>query len=116
MDDDYNEDGNNIVDCPLCLDMRCPGKDGGVCPKETDYYMNKKQRVKQVRDTANSLGLCRRCFVREVKSGHNKCENCVESQRKQSLKRRLRDGNCSRCGCKNERCITHKTCVKCSKH
>jgi len=34
---DYDEDGNNIVPCPLCLDVYCPSKDGGKCPEEDDF-------------------------------------------------------------------------------
>lgn len=34
---DYDEDGNNIVPCPLCLNVHCPSKDGGECPDEEAY-------------------------------------------------------------------------------
>lgn len=35
--DDYDEDGNNIVPCPICGSVHCPGKDDGVCPEEEDF-------------------------------------------------------------------------------
>jgi len=37
--DDYDEDGNNIVPCPLCLDIYCPSKEGGdeICPDEEEF-------------------------------------------------------------------------------
>lgn len=40
---DYDEDGNNIVPCPICLSAHCPGKEGGKCPEEDEYAtsMNK---------------------------------------------------------------------------
>ena len=34
---DYDEDGNNIVPCPICLDVYCPSKEGGKCPKEEEF-------------------------------------------------------------------------------
>ena len=34
---DYDEDGNNIVPCPICLDVYCPSKEGGKCPKEDEF-------------------------------------------------------------------------------
>lgn len=33
-ENDYDEDGNNIVHCPICLDQYCPSKEGGKCPEE----------------------------------------------------------------------------------
>lgn len=42
---DYDEDGNNIVPCPICLDKHCQGKEeGGTCPDEAQFVadMNKK--------------------------------------------------------------------------
>lgn len=37
IDDDYDNDGNNIVPCPICLDVYCPSKEGGKCPEEDEY-------------------------------------------------------------------------------
>lgn len=43
---DYDNDGNNIVPCPICLDVHCPGNQfdqngnkvgDGVCPEEADF-------------------------------------------------------------------------------
>jgi len=36
-EDDYDEDGNNIVPCPICLDKYCPSKENGICPKEKEF-------------------------------------------------------------------------------
>lgn len=44
--DDYDEEGNNIVPCPICLDRFCPGNQfdrngnstgDGKCPEEDEY-------------------------------------------------------------------------------
>ncbi len=35
--DDYDDDGNNIVECPICLDRYCPSKNDGKCPEEDEY-------------------------------------------------------------------------------
>ena len=43
--DDYDEDGNNIVPCPICMDVYCPSKEDGECPKEKEFvesYKGKK--------------------------------------------------------------------------
>ena len=37
-DQDYDEDGNNIVPCPICLDVYCPSKEGGECPEARAYH------------------------------------------------------------------------------
>ena len=34
---DYDEDGNDIVPCPICLSAHCPSKEGGKCPEEDDF-------------------------------------------------------------------------------
>lgn len=48
--DDYDEDGNNIVPCPICLDVYCPGKDGGKCPEEDAFaaHYNMKAKVLEI--------------------------------------------------------------------
>lgn len=35
--DDYDEDGNNIVPCPICGDVHCPSKEDGKCPEEDAF-------------------------------------------------------------------------------
>lgn len=45
--DDYDEDGNNTVPCPICLNVYCPSNDfdqqgnnrnpNGKCPKEDEF-------------------------------------------------------------------------------
>lgn len=37
LDDDYDSDGNNIVPCPICLNVYCASKDGGECPDEKEF-------------------------------------------------------------------------------
>lgn len=37
LDNDFDDDGNNIVPCPICLDVHCPSKEGGECPDEEEY-------------------------------------------------------------------------------
>lgn len=34
---DYDSDGNNIVPCPICLNVHCPSKGGGKCPDEDEF-------------------------------------------------------------------------------
>ncbi len=36
-DNDYDEDGNNIVPCPICLNVHCASKEGGKCPEEDKF-------------------------------------------------------------------------------
>lgn len=37
MDNDYDEDGNNIVECPICLEVYCQSKIGGKCLKGDEF-------------------------------------------------------------------------------
>ena len=46
MEQDYDEDGNNIVPCLICLNVYCPSNDydrsgnkigDGVCPDEEEF-------------------------------------------------------------------------------
>ena len=37
LDNDYDSDGNNIVPCPICLNVYCPSKEDGKCPEEDEY-------------------------------------------------------------------------------
>lgn len=39
VDYDYDDDGNNIVPCPICLNIYCKSKDGEKCPEE-DAFLN----------------------------------------------------------------------------
>ncbi len=36
-DNDYDNDGNNIVPCPICDSAYCPSKEKGKCPEEDDF-------------------------------------------------------------------------------
>lgn len=42
---DYDEDGNNIVPCPICLDVYCPSKEDGKCPKEDMFALEGEIRM-----------------------------------------------------------------------
>lgn len=37
LDNDYDNEGNNIVPCPICLNVYCPSKQDGKCPEEDEY-------------------------------------------------------------------------------
>jgi hypothetical protein len=43
--DDYDEDGNNIVPCPICLSEHCPSKEDGVCPEEEGFIRCLKKEI-----------------------------------------------------------------------
>lgn len=45
---DYDEDGNNIVPCPMCGDIYCPGNDKGVCPEEEEFVKHLEKRDKHM--------------------------------------------------------------------
>lgn len=44
--DDYDDDGNNIVPCPICLDTYCPSKQGGKCPDEDEFKEDMERTAK----------------------------------------------------------------------
>ena len=41
---DYDEDGNNIVPCPICMSNYNPCKDGGKCPEEDEFIREAEAR------------------------------------------------------------------------
>lgn len=43
--DDYDNNGNNIVPCPICLDVHCPSKEDGKCPEEDEYKRHMNQTL-----------------------------------------------------------------------
>lgn len=43
--DDYDSDGNNIVPCPICLDVYCPSKEGGKCSEEAEFIKHHKKTM-----------------------------------------------------------------------
>ncbi len=46
---DYDEDGNNIVPCPICGDVYCPSKeDGFECPENAAFAKEAEQRMTDV--------------------------------------------------------------------
>jgi hypothetical protein len=53
IDQDYDEDGNNIVPCPICLNVYCPSKEDGTCPDEEAFV---KWHVQKDMDVVYILG------------------------------------------------------------
>ena len=46
MDDDYDNDGNNIVPCPICLSVHCPSNtEDGKCPEEDEFVKDMELRA-----------------------------------------------------------------------
>lgn len=46
---DYDEDGNNIVPCPLCSSTNCPYcYEDGKCPEEEAYARDMEKEMKEV--------------------------------------------------------------------
>ena len=43
--DDYDDDGNNIVPCPICLSNYCPSKEDGKCPEEDMFALEGEIRM-----------------------------------------------------------------------
>jgi hypothetical protein len=43
---DYDDDGNNIVPCPICNNVHCAGnEDGGKCPEEDMFALEGEIRM-----------------------------------------------------------------------
>lgn len=45
LDNDYDEDGNNIVPCPICGSNFCPSKEDGKCPEEDMFALEGEIRM-----------------------------------------------------------------------
>jgi len=47
MEEDYDDDGNCIVPCPLCMNTCCPSNtDEGKCPEEEEFKKSfEKDRI-----------------------------------------------------------------------
>lgn len=45
MDNDYDDDGNNIVPCPICMSKYCPSKEDGKCPGEDMFALEGEIRM-----------------------------------------------------------------------
>jgi hypothetical protein len=45
MDNDYDDDGNNIVPCPICMSKYCPSKEDGECPDEDMFALEGEIRM-----------------------------------------------------------------------
>jgi hypothetical protein len=79
--------------------------------------MNKTlpERMALLRLYAIKLNICTNCFIRENNNtGRGKrCQKCTTAKNLAAKKRREKEENCNRCGQKNDRIETHKTCTKC---
>ena len=53
-DNDYDEDGNNIVPCPICLSEHCPSKEGGKCPEEDEFAKAHESEQKEEKATPST--------------------------------------------------------------
>ena len=45
LDNDYDNDGNNIVPCPICMSNYCPSKEDGKCPEEDMFALEGEIRM-----------------------------------------------------------------------
>lgn len=45
---DYDEDGNNVVLCPICLSEYCVSKEGGKCLEQDEYikWLEERKNIK----------------------------------------------------------------------
>jgi hypothetical protein len=46
---DYDEDGNNIVPCPICGDRFCPSKEDGECPEEEMFRLDMEEDARNAK-------------------------------------------------------------------
>lgn len=45
IDNDYDNEGNNIVPCPICMSNYCPSKEDGKCPEEDMFAIECEIRM-----------------------------------------------------------------------
>jgi len=45
LDKDYDNDGNNIVPCPICLNVHCLSKEDVKCPEEDMFALEGEIRM-----------------------------------------------------------------------
>lgn len=57
-DQDYDNDGNNIVPCPICLDVYCPSKQNGKCPEEDEFVMYHTPTKQLLKMAMQNVGMC----------------------------------------------------------
>lgn len=57
LDQDYDNDGNNIVPCPICLDTYCPSKEKGKCPEEENFKKSFKRKEFQINVNRTTITL-----------------------------------------------------------
>lgn len=79
LDNDYDNDGNNIVPCPICLNVYCPSKeDDGVCPEEKDFVKAMETKIhpdKKLEEPKETLCLdCGQLRLNYI--GATECGNC----------------------------------------
>lgn len=49
MDQDHDNDGNNIVPCPICLNVYCPSNEDGDCPEEEAFRKDMEEIEREVK-------------------------------------------------------------------
>ena len=81
-ENDYDEDGNNIVECPICLSVHCPSKEGGKCPEEDDFIksMNKENTI------VSKLNLLGKITEQHAKDIEEIIESIFQERRKENNK------------------------------
>jgi len=76
--------------------------------------MTLKEKRQQLKKHATTLGLCNRCTIRKKDPDFMSCTVCRNRALIRVNAYRKEAGRCSRCGQKNDRHETYKTCYKCS--
>ena len=83
---DYDNDGNNIVPCPICLDRFCPSKEDGKCPQEdafAAYYKGKedgyKTAIQEVVRIAEGEE-CKDFHPTCINGNHEMCDTCLTKE------------------------------------
>ena len=74
---DYDEDGNNIVPCPICMSNYNPCKNGGKCPEEDDFVrsMEANQFIKSQQELAGEVDRIK-AVIRTFEVYDDEPDNC----------------------------------------
>jgi hypothetical protein len=94
--EDYDNDGNNIVPCQLCLSVYCKSKENGKCPEEDKYVkdMNQKQSCNGILEKLLSEyddWYLVESNTKELKARHEARKNFIENIFKQAIQTRERE-------------------------
>lgn len=71
-----------------------------------------QNKLKQLKDYAEKIGICRNCLRKEIKKGRSRCEKCIDKGAEYAEKNRNNPNRCSRCGQKKID-LSFKCCEKC---